>query len=315
MKAADRCAHVSRRLDEPLDATASRVRRWLLVEQPGSWGRDALFESRLDAAVARALAARADEVHARVVLVRQGVGSSDGEPLARRWFAARTEPALGGVVSSGVVSGQVAAAEELLAVDLRATMAAAAGPGAVGHPPVFLVCTNGKHDACCAEFGRPVYRELTEACPDDAVFECSHIGGDRFAANLVCLPTGVYYGRVPPERAATLLEEHHQGRIDLACYRGRCFHTPPEQAAEIDLRRREGLVGLDDVAVIARAALDDRRRRWGVTLTARTADGQGEAIWQAEVERSDGEELRILTCAGDAQRPPVFAVRSWARSR
>ena len=42
-------------------ATASPAQRWLLVEQPGPWGRDALTGSRLDAGVAPRLAARARE--------------------------------------------------------------------------------------------------------------------------------------------------------------------------------------------------------------------------------------------------------------
>jgi len=307
VKAADRCSHVSRRLDEPMDATASRVRRWLLVEQPGSWGADALFESRLDPAVALELAARAHEVRARVVLVRRGLETPAGAPPGRRWFVARTEP--GGL---GVVGGGVTADADLLGVDLVAAFEEVSRSAAADHDPVFLVCTNGRHDACCAEFGRPVYRRLAEERPDEAVFESSHIGGDRFAANVVCLPSGVYYGRVDPDRAVGMIDEHRRGTIDLASYRGRCFHTPPEQAAEIDLRRREAIPGLDDVTVVASAALDGRRHRWAVTLDAR-AEG-GEAVtWRAEVERSPADTARILTCHGDAQTPPVYRVRDWSR--
>ena len=49
------------------------------------------------------------------------------------------------------------AEEELRAIDVRAALAEAP----VGGGPVFLVCTNGKHDPCCAEWGRPVYRALS----------------------------------------------------------------------------------------------------------------------------------------------------------
>ena len=74
------------------------------------------------------------------------------------------------------------------------------GIGVPGPPSLHLVCTNGRHDPCCADFGRPVMRALTDAGAPDA-WECSHVGGDRFAANIVCLPEGIYYGRVEPERA------------------------------------------------------------------------------------------------------------------
>ena len=40
-------------------------------------------------------------------------------------------------------------------------------------------------------------------------------GGDRFAGNVVVLPEGLYYGRVRPEEAWTVLDEHLAGRIHL----------------------------------------------------------------------------------------------------
>ena len=57
------------------------------------------------------------------------------------------------------------------------------------------VCTHGRHDACCAERGRPVAAALAAAHPEQT-WEVSHIGGDRFAANVLVLPDGLYYGRV-----------------------------------------------------------------------------------------------------------------------
>ena len=39
----------------PWRRTASRVRKWMLVEQPGPWGYDALVDSRLDADIAQTL--------------------------------------------------------------------------------------------------------------------------------------------------------------------------------------------------------------------------------------------------------------------
>ena len=49
------CASLSRALGEPLLGTASRVRGWVLLEQPGPWGREAVLQSRLDRDLAVAL--------------------------------------------------------------------------------------------------------------------------------------------------------------------------------------------------------------------------------------------------------------------
>ena len=56
--APDRCSvQALLRGDEPM-ATAPPAQRWLLVEQPGPWGRSGLVESRFDPSVAPRLAAR-----------------------------------------------------------------------------------------------------------------------------------------------------------------------------------------------------------------------------------------------------------------
>src|SRR4051794_41911039 len=54
--------------DSPV-ATASPAQRWLLIEQPGPWGRDALSESRFDRSVAPELARRARAEGGRLLLV------------------------------------------------------------------------------------------------------------------------------------------------------------------------------------------------------------------------------------------------------
>src|SRR3712207_9492680 len=64
-------------------ATASPAQRWLLVEQPGPWGMDALTQSRFDPAVAPRLAHRARVEGVRVLLVRRPVDRrADSQ---RRW--------------------------------------------------------------------------------------------------------------------------------------------------------------------------------------------------------------------------------------
>jgi Sucrase/ferredoxin-like len=251
-----RCATESLAREEPLYGTASRVQRWMVVEQPGAWGRDALAHSGLDPTVAATLVAEARRHRVRVLLARPAGFRIRHRAGPRRVFLAHSGTERTWLRQVEVPFDQAAA---LLDVDLGALAFPdpPAGPG-IGPGPesLFLVCTNGRHDPCCADLGRPVIRALMDAAAAD-VWEVSHVGGDRFAANVVCLPDGTYYGRVPPERAAALLADHRGGTLDLACYRGRSAHPPLVQAAEWFARRPLDERRADGVGVLSTEHRDD----------------------------------------------------------
>jgi hypothetical protein len=134
--------------------------------------------------------------------------------------------------------------------------------------PLFLVCTHGRRDVCCAERGRPVAQALATAVPD-ATWESSHVGGDRFAGNLVAFPHGLYLGRVRPDEAAEVARAYAEGRVSLRHLRGRSCYPMPVQAAEHALRTHAGFDRVDDVG------LERSERRRGVsTSTFRTPMGR-----------------------------------------
>jgi hypothetical protein len=286
-----RCAVVARALGEPLHATASRVRSWLLLEQPGPWGREALLQSRLPAALAAELRARAGRAGVRLLLLRRPGG---GGELPRRCFAAVTS-ASGAWLQQWRLDDPV----ELLDLDL-ARLAAGERPrlGEVVPAPLYLVCTNGRHDRCCALDGRVLAQALVPAV-GERVWECSHVGGDRFAGNLVCLPAGVYYGRVEPAAAAGVVALHEDGRIDLARYRGRCWYPPVVQAAEHFLRRASRLERLDDLAAVAREDTP------GGVVAVRFTTRNGPRL--VRVQRTTAPPPRPLTCnATRLVEPPAY---------
>ncbi len=97
--------------------------------------------------------------------------------------------------------------------------------------PVYLVCTHGRHDACCAVRGRPAAAALAAAYPD-RTWECSHVGGDRFAANVVLLPHSLFYGHVPPSQVLDLVKQYDEGLIVPEYYRGSGAVPAPVQAAQ-----------------------------------------------------------------------------------
>jgi hypothetical protein len=286
-----RCSAVSRALDEPLYGTASTVVNWLLVEQPGGWGARALEHSRLPPQVAAHLRGQAEAHRVRVVVIRRhGRHVPDGIQVYAA-HAGRRRRFLEHVHLPGP--------EALLDVDLAPLgRGEPLGVGTLQAEQIYLVCTNGRHDPCCSERGRPVAKVLQRRF-GDRVWEVSHIGGDRFAPNVVCLPAGVYLGRVEPEVAEEVVERFDSGRLDLDRYRGRCEYDFATQAAESFLRTRLGADGLDDVVLEERTRFEAGR----VHAVFRTPNGLH--IVQVAVEHPGPR--RPLTCAGSPEAaPPVY---------
>jgi hypothetical protein len=268
------CADLSRENDEPLAATASRIDHWFLIEYRGLWTRDALPGSGLSDQVKQHLRDQIGSVrHGRLLFVRRPDRRRRPELVA---FTATSRPG-----HESLTRLVFESYEDLRQVDLRA--------GApVGHP-LFLVCTHGKHDPCCARYGRPLYETLRDELDPDWVWQSSHIGGDRFAGNLVCLPEGLYYGRVGRDAAGRVLDEHLAGRIELDHYRGRSTYSFPVQAAERHVRETAGLEGVGDLALASVARIADA---WEVSFTAA---GEARTV-RVEAELGD---LTRLTCSDE----------------
>ena len=290
MPEAPPCATLSRALGEPMFGTASRVRGWVLLEQAGPWGREAVLESRLDRDLAVALDRHADAAGARLLLIRRAGRGDGGKGRCFIAHSGRRDPWAEGRVLDDPA--------ELLDLDLGKVVAGQR-PG-FGEPvalPLYLVCTNGRHDRCCATYGRPLALALS-ATVGERVWECSHIGGDRFAANLVCLPHGYYFGRVDPQDAPRVVGRYEREVIDLDHYRGRCSDPPVVQAAEWYARRRTGLTGRDELVVVGRRRLD--RQVWATSFTA----PQGDRL-RVVVRAARTAEPRLLTCSSTRPEPPL----------
>ncbi len=275
------CSEISRENDEPLGATASRIDHWLLVEYRGLWSHDALAGSGLsDQVKARLGELTAARPRTRLLLIRR--------PDRRRHetFAVYVADSREGSERLGRL--EIREHDELRRLD----------PFESAEPvdeSLFLVCTHGKHDRCCARYGRPLWDALSEELDASSAWQCTHVGGDRFAGNLVVLPLGVYYGRVDRDDVADVLDHHFSGRIVLEHYRGRSCWPFPVQAAERRIRAEEGLTGLADLSLSSvHRAGDDR---WTVAFT--THDGPRTVEIAAELG-----DLTQLTCSADAARRP-----------
>lgn len=146
---------------------------------------------------------------------------------------------------------------------------------------------------------------MREQVEDDWVWQSSHVGGDRFAGNLVALPDGVYYGRVDPAETWPVLEAALAGRVHLPAYRGRSCHGFAAQAAELAVREETGLAGVDEVDVRSIARDGDG---WQAEVVA------GGTAYDVGVRLEEGEATH-LTCSTQRLRRPKRYVAGSPRAR
>ena len=254
------CAALSAQAGEPLFATAAPTSVYLLLEDQQTWGKKAVEDSRIPEPVKTRLSAFAKELPAAKFLLVKGPPAPEGP----RFFVAVTDYA-----GAALYEFPLRQYEDLLAFDLPAVLSGAAQYQAWRRTqPLFLVCTNARRDACCAKFGLPVYEALqaaTSHSPTPLAWQMSHVGGHRFAANLLILPHGLLYGRLSPADVPALLEAHHNDRVLVERLRGFTGYTEPVQAADYFLRQQTGQTGMR-----AFQLLDERSetpQEWRVRFT------------------------------------------------
>jgi hypothetical protein len=272
------CSVLGERLGEDLAATAPKAGRFLLLEQNGPWtGRNAVTHSDLDVDLGRALLARADEADLKVHLIRR---SSRRSPLDERSCF------LADVARGWVERHVLRDPAEVLELDLEMR-------GERWDAPLYLVCTHGKRDPCCARRGRPLARALRAHRPEET-WEIGHIGGHRFAATMLTFPHGLAFGRVPAVRGPEIVDALERGEIVLEHLRGRAGDPPVMQAAEVLVRRELGLRGLDALVV---------ERVDGPSVTLRLPDGARTVTVSRREDRP-----RPISCGDEAESVPAYGL-------
>lgn len=274
-----RCSDACRQREDPPAATAFPAARLLLVETVGPWSRNPWL--RLPPAVAAHLH-DVQRSGVRPLLIRRPGRRSIGADLS--WAVADTRAEV-----RAVLWGRWSDPRDLADVDpterIDPLLAPASGPQSVA-----LVCTHGGRDVCCALRGRPVAATLA-ALPDLDAWECTHVGGDRFAANLLLLPTGDMFGGLDPDTAVEVVTAFRQGRVDLRRHRGRIGRSALVQAAEHLTATALGDAGRDAVTVVGLEPSPPGRVRSAVA-TVRHAG----RVYHATIEISRALPAR-LTCS------------------
>lgn len=279
------CAQAADDREDPLAGTAPRGAYWVLIEYRGGWPVNGFDGLDLDPQVHAAVFAAAQARRARIVLIRrhgrrrrEGPGRwavlhHAGQGSARQHWGTWTEERdLLEIVRVLNDPDDLATEDE--------------------HDPVVLVCAHGLHDVCCAVRGRPVAEALSARWPE-LVWECTHVGGDRFAANVLVVPDGVYYGRLDAASAVEVIDGHLADRIDARHLRGYTDLAPVEQVAVAAVLQARGTGGRHDHSILAASRNGDR---WTVHVALRGA----EESFEVDIDVAMSPP-RQLTCRGPAQ--------------
>ena len=263
--------------DQPMLGTAAVVDIWLLLEYRPAWRPKAITDNALGEGV-------------RSWLV-QGVEALEGQGhRVRAQFIRQPEidrPDTRLLVHhDGVLRAFESGApgyDGLIRTPIEALFHGNSGERL--EAPRYFVCTNGQRDLCCARFGLPLYNRLREQLGERA-WQVTHLGGHRFAPNVLVLPQGVLYGRVGAEDESIerFVAEVEAGRVPWRHLRGRSCYPKPVQAAE-------GFAGLEGLEWVASEVRDSHTRV--------TFDHQGESLL-VNLAMAD-EAVPVLASCGDQQ--------------
>jgi hypothetical protein len=277
---------------ESLYGTAAPARFWVAVEQNGPWGRTAATQSYLPGVVGDALTRSCRSAGGRLALIRRPGEHADPRTGPRRCYLAWSGP------GAALLVGRVKAPEDLLRLPFAALAAGdvdavrAALPHFGPSEPVFLVCTNGRHDVCCAIRGRPVALSGHERHPG-RVWECSHTGGHRFSPTGVLLPWGRALGRLDVGSVGDVLESADLGDLPFGLLgpwhdRGGSAYPPRVQVAESAVRDEIGENDLEALTATASGPMEVRvrhrdGREWDVALSVVQGASRRNSCGEAEV--------------------------------
>ena len=294
------CAEESRHEAETLAGTFKPADTFFLIESSlpdyGGWSGEAVKTAAAGGVFAPYLAHLQSAPRAKILFIRKPL--ADG----KNFYIALTNQAQPKLYHTALTDYA-----ELLQLELN-SLTADGIPRVNGREldavdELYTVCTNGRHDPCCAAHGTPVYHELAAQAGPERVWQTTHIGGHRLAATLIAFPQGIVYGHVDPpdveaivsnQRAGYLLTHKYRGR---GAYAGHTLDAAAHQAAgaaEAVIRERTRHYRLDDLRLQAVQGLGADRQR----VAFLDADG---GIHCAEV--TTGMSAPRLTSCGDAPKP------------
>jgi hypothetical protein len=286
------CADLAREVGEPMFGTAPTIDAWFLLEYNGPWTAKATTDNDLPRSIQAWLAEELTLVdNGRLQFIKR---SRPTHRAGITFFIALTQE-----IAPRLYEFRLGTYDDLHSLDLSAPLSGAANYDRyIRTEPLYPVCTNGKRDRCCSRDGLTLHQSLVERVGDSA-WQCTHLGGHRYAPTLVTFPDGAYYGRLTSSDLASLVQAQEHEDLYLSHLRGRCCYDDVVQAAESFLRQKTGLTKRDGYRLLDASPNDESH--WAVRFTG---SSMGE-IHRLVIVRTMSDTDRLVSCSPPKSKPIV----------
>ncbi|MXZ43968.1 MAG: hypothetical protein F4Z01_03185 [Gammaproteobacteria bacterium] len=219
------CSEYSLEQGECILGTAPRVDLWLLLEHPQVWSPDAIDTDTLPTDVQRWL-------HNTVDTFKR-IGKYPRVQMIRKSRNLRS------AFSMFIAQSGLLRYHSMHSYDEILDLCPDKNFGEKVEENNYFVCTHGTRDRCCAKHGHRTWTVLNELS-DGRAWQCSHLGGHRFAPNVLVLPQGRLYGRVHAEEAERFYRLVEDDELATKHLRGRSEYSPEDQVREAGIEPIRG---------------------------------------------------------------------------
>jgi hypothetical protein len=291
------CSQLALESNEMMAGTAVSASVWILLEYRQIWQAKATRDNTLPTSVKIWLDEQLGAVNGRLQFIRQA-------PYQRRYRCFISVP---DAQSPRIYRFDYAEYEELINLDLKAIVENVAHyTPYLTTDPLFLVCTNGKRDRCCAKFGTALYRAFSNVV-GTAVWQTTHLGGHRFAPTLMSFPEGVCYGHVTNDDIPQLLAAQQNGDFYLPRLRGRALYDAVTQVAEYYLCQQENTSRLTTFQHVNTESVN--QKEWAVQFH----NNEEDTLFQVDITEGEPQTINATCGTLKTKSIPTYLLKQISR--
>lgn len=169
-----------------------------------------------------------------------------------------------------------------------------------------FVCNHRERDPCCGKYGAELFLNLRNeyANPNRRIWKISHIGGHRFAPNVIDFPDGRYWGRLQENELDNFIYRNGSFEQIAERYRGWCALSTPEQVAEQDLLIEHDWAWMRQKKEATLQHVPSDRDQFQVEFQCHPEEGDTETF-SRNVQKTEAIE-RLGTPCGEVYQQPRY---------